>query len=120
MNHNNNGEYAMNFVSTIMTKLLSTIFAVMLFSYALEAQQPVTSGTQAQMNENLNNSYFKTLSDKEMTVAEMDDYLKAQMDSFGLPGLSIAIINDAKIIYHRTLGVTNVDTKEKVSEETLF
>ena len=42
------------------------------------------------------------------------------MDSMKLPGLSIAIINDAKIIYHRTFGVTNVDTKEKVSEETLF
>lgn len=63
---------------------------------------------------------IKTLSGKEMTVAEMDEYLKAQMDSLELPGLSIAIINDAKIIYHRTLGVTNVDTKEKVSEETLF
>jgi CubicO group peptidase (beta-lactamase class C family) len=42
------------------------------------------------------------------------------MDSFGLPGLSIALINNAKIIYSRTLGVTNVDTKEKVTEETLF
>jgi CubicO group peptidase (beta-lactamase class C family) len=63
---------------------------------------------------------IRTLSGKEITMAEMDKYLKNQMDSIGLPGLSIAIINDKKIIYHRTLGVTNVDTKEKVSEETLF
>ena len=63
---------------------------------------------------------IKTLSGNEITTTEMDKYLKNQMDSLGLPGLSIAIINDAKIIYHRTLGVTNVDTKEKVSEETIF
>jgi CubicO group peptidase (beta-lactamase class C family) len=63
---------------------------------------------------------IKTLSGKEITVAEVDKFLKTQMDTIGLPGLSIAIINDAKIIYYRTLGVTNVDTKEKVSEETLF
>ena len=68
--------------------------------------------------ENVNK--IKTLSGKEITVAEMDKYLNVQMDSYRLPGLSLAIINDAKIIYHRTLGITNVDTKEKVSEETLF
>lgn len=60
------------------------------------------------------------VSGKEISVADMDKFLSAQMDSMGLPGLSIAIINDSKIIYYRTLGVTNVDTKEKVSEETLF
>lgn len=63
---------------------------------------------------------IKTLSGKEITVAEMDEFIKAQMDSLGIPGMSIAIINDAKIVYHRALGVTNIETKEKVTDETLF
>jgi CubicO group peptidase (beta-lactamase class C family) len=63
---------------------------------------------------------IKILSGKEITAAEMDEYLKTQMDSLGLPGISIAIIDDAEIVYHRVLGVTNVDTKEKVTDETLF
>jgi CubicO group peptidase (beta-lactamase class C family) len=63
---------------------------------------------------------IKTLSSKEITMAEMDEYLKSQMDSLGLPGLSIAVINDARIAYHSALGVVNVETKEKVTEETLF
>jgi CubicO group peptidase (beta-lactamase class C family) len=63
---------------------------------------------------------IKTLSGKETASAEMDEYLKAQMDSLGIPGMSIAIINDAEIVYHRAMGVTNVDTKEKVTDETLF
>ena len=61
-----------------------------------------------------------TLSGNEISIVEMDRYLKAQMDSLRIPGMSIAIINDAKIVYHRTLGVTNVDTKEKVTDETIF
>ena len=63
---------------------------------------------------------IKTLSGNEIKSADMDSFLRFQMDSLGMPGLSFAIINDAKIIYYRTLGVTNVDTKEKVSKETLF
>jgi CubicO group peptidase (beta-lactamase class C family) len=63
---------------------------------------------------------IKVVNGKEIYIAEIDKYLTTQMDSMGLPGLSIAIINDTNIIYYRTLGVTNVDTKEKVSEETLF
>jgi CubicO group peptidase (beta-lactamase class C family) len=67
-----------------------------------------------------NTEKIKTLSGREITVAEMDEYLKTQMDSLGIPGMSIAIINDAEIVYHRALGVTNVDTKEKVTDETIF
>jgi CubicO group peptidase (beta-lactamase class C family) len=63
---------------------------------------------------------IKTLSGREITAEVMDEYLKNQMDSLGLSGLSIAVINDAKVVYYRTFGVTNVDTKEKVTEETLF
>jgi CubicO group peptidase (beta-lactamase class C family) len=63
---------------------------------------------------------IKTLGGKEITVAEMDEFLEAHMDSLGIPGMSIAIINDAEIVYHRALGVTSVDTKEKVTDETLF
>lgn len=70
--------------------------------------------------EKRNAEKIKTLSGKEITAAEMDEYIKTQMDSLRIPGMSIALINDAKIIYHRALGVTNVETKEKVTDETLF
>src|SRR5664279_1592523 len=63
---------------------------------------------------------IETVNGSYISFSEMDKFLHSQMDSLGLPGLSIAIINDSKIIYNRTFGVTNIDTKEKVSEETLF
>jgi CubicO group peptidase (beta-lactamase class C family) len=55
-----------------------------------------------------------------VSVSDLDAFVISQMDSLGIPGMSIAIVNDAKTVYHRALGVTNVDTKEKVTDESLF
>jgi CubicO group peptidase (beta-lactamase class C family) len=63
---------------------------------------------------------INTVEGKVISARTMDQFLKTEMDSLGLPGLSIAVINNAKIIYHRNFGVTNVKTKDKVSKETLF
>lgn len=35
------------------------------------------------------------------------------MDSLKLPALSIAFINDGKIVYHRALGVTDINLPRK-------
>ncbi|OJJ20635.1 hypothetical protein BKI52_18285 [marine bacterium AO1-C] len=50
----------------------------------------------------------------------MDDFIKKTMKSVGMPGLSIAIINDKQVAYHRTFGVTNINTKVAVNQETMF
>jgi CubicO group peptidase (beta-lactamase class C family) len=76
--------------------------------------------TAAFASDQENSKKIKTPSGREITVAEMDEFIEAQMDSLGIPGMSLAIINDAEIAYHRALGVTNVDAKEKVTDETLF
>ena len=63
---------------------------------------------------------LRTASGSAITIVEMDGFLKTYMDSFGLPGLSIAIINDSKLVYHRTPGVVNMETKHEVTDKTLF
>ena len=42
------------------------------------------------------------------------------MDSLALPGLSIVVINDNKIVYHKALGVANVDTKERINDNSIY
>lgn len=39
-----------------------------------------------------------------ISATAMDDFLRKQMDSLQLPGLSIAFINKGKIVYHRAFG----------------
>lgn len=47
-------------------------------------------------------------------------FMKAYMDFYQVPGASLALLKDGKIIYHNVYGVTNMDTQEKVNSETLF
>lgn len=52
--------------------------------------------------------------------AVMDGFLRKQMDSLQLPGLSIAFIAKGKIVYHRALGVTDINTKKPIDEQSIF
>ena len=55
-----------------------------------------------------------------ISARELDSYLKEQMEVLKIPGLSIAIINDSRIVYHRTFGFANIQTGEKVNNQTIF
>lgn len=63
---------------------------------------------------------FRAENGKYISFSKMDAFLRSQMDSIGMPGLSFALINDGQIVYRRTLGVTNVETKQRVSYGTVF
>jgi len=47
-------------------------------------------------------------------------FLKTRMDSLNIPGLSIAIINDSKVVYHQTFGYANLKEKKPVTNKTIF
>ncbi|GAO43038.1 serine hydrolase domain-containing protein [Flavihumibacter petaseus] len=61
-----------------------------------------------------------TLSEKKITAAAIDGFIKAAMDSLQMPGLSVTIINDGKIVYNRSMGFTNIDKGTKTDETTIF
>jgi CubicO group peptidase (beta-lactamase class C family) len=67
-----------------------------------------------------NEKNITCLNGKQISFAAIDSYLTIQMDSLRIPGLSIAIINEGRIAYYRTLGVSNFSTKERLTAETLF
>ena len=63
---------------------------------------------------------FRLENEKYISFSKMDAFLKSEMDSIGIPGLSFALINDGQIIFHRALGVTNVENNQRISNETIF
>ncbi|MEM8488379.1 MAG: serine hydrolase domain-containing protein, partial [Bacteroidota bacterium] len=63
---------------------------------------------------------IRALNDAGISASAMDAFIEAQMDAVGMPGLSIAIINDAKIVYHRTFGYKNAQEQTPVDENTTF
>ena len=50
----------------------------------------------------------------------LDEYVNKQMAYYKIPGASIAIIKNGKLIYHQIYGVSNIETGLPVTAETLF
>lgn len=80
---------------------ISAIILLTLFAFKTEAQ-------------------LKTLSGAHISTEKLDQFLAKQMDSLGIPGLSFALINNGKVVYHRAIGVSNMETKEKVNDQSIF
>ena len=87
------------------------VICFLFLSFQAEAQNSARADTEAK---------FRLENGKHFSFSGMDTFLKSQMDSIGIPGLSFALINDEQIVYHRTFGVTNVETSQPVSNETIF
>lgn len=68
----------------------------------------------------LDENTIHALNGEPIKPGELDEFLKHQMDSLQIPGLSIAVINDAEVVYSKTFGVVKNDSIEKVSGTTLF
>ena len=55
-----------------------------------------------------------------VSTDSITDFIKSQMDSLNIPGLSIAVINDSKVVYHQTFGFANIKKKVPVTDKTIF
>lgn len=96
-----------------MKKLTVIIFIVFA---ALEMVPQIESINTIDETEQL----IRSLDGKMIKPYDLDVFLKQQMDSLDIPGLSFAYVNDDKIVYSKNLGVTNTETKELVTAKTLF
>lgn len=55
-----------------------------------------------------------------ISIDTLDNYLKSRMRKLNIPGLAIALINEGKVVYHRTMGYANVEDKLSVTDKTIF
>jgi CubicO group peptidase (beta-lactamase class C family) len=54
------------------------------------------------------------------TAGQIDHFIETYCDYYGIPGVSLALIKDGQLLYHKTYGVSNTMTGEKVNDNTLF
>ena len=62
----------------------------------------------------------RTASGRVLSAAEVDRFVERQVDALGVPGLSLAVVNDGEVVYHRALGVKDVETGAPVTDATIF
>jgi CubicO group peptidase (beta-lactamase class C family) len=65
-------------------------------------------------------NFIRSFDGQRIETSKMDAFIKHQMDSLSMPGLSIAFLKDDQLVYHKALGVKNNETLEKVSDSTIF
>jgi CubicO group peptidase (beta-lactamase class C family) len=53
-------------------------------------------------------------------TTQIDQFIETYQKYYNIPGVSFALIKDGKLVYHKTYGVRNTITGEKVEEQTLF
>ena len=57
---------------------------------------------------------------KAFSQVELDSFFTALMDSLNMPGLSVAIINNATVVYHTSMGEKSMETHTPVGPDTYF
>jgi CubicO group peptidase (beta-lactamase class C family) len=92
----------------IKSKNLKLVFAALMTGLFIQCQG---QGRTAPLQKSIN---------KTQLVARLDKRVPQLLDSANIPGLSIAVISEGKVIYSGAYGVKNAETKEKVDVNTVF
>lgn len=50
----------------------------------------------------------------------LDSFIKASQDSLNIPAVSLALIKDGNIVYHKNYGIADSQTKQPVTSESVF
>jgi len=56
----------------------------------------------------------------EVPKDSLDSLLESKIKELNIPGLSIAVINKGKVVYHNTFGYANLEKKIPVTDKTIF
>jgi CubicO group peptidase (beta-lactamase class C family) len=67
----------------------------------------------------LSSSIFSSKA-QTITSAEIDVLVERTLKTFDVPGISVAVIKDDKVIHAKGYGVRSLKTQQKVDENTLF
>ncbi|MBF8456764.1 serine hydrolase [Kaistella sp. G5-32] len=55
----------------------------------------------------------------QMEEKKLDDLIQNTLKTFDVPGISVGIVKDGKVIYSKGFGVSSLTTNEKMTDETL-
>ncbi len=63
---------------------------------------------------------IKASDGRKLQVKRLESRVDFLMDSLNIPGVSMAVLNDRKIVYHHVYGVSNIDKMNPLNEQSIF
>lgn len=70
--------------------------------------------------QNIKKISIKNFNDIDVSTDSIDSFLRLKIKEQNIPGVSIAIINDSKVVYNQTFGYANKEKKLPVTNKTIF
>ena len=61
-----------------------------------------------------------TVNDRKIRTDSLDNEVNTMLQATGVPGMSLAIFNDKKVLYFKTYGYRELDKKAKIDKKTVF
>jgi CubicO group peptidase (beta-lactamase class C family) len=61
-----------------------------------------------------------TVNGQPITSKEIDVLVERTLKAFDVPGIAVAVVKDGKVIHAKGYGISSLNTKKKVDENTLF
>ena len=102
-----------------MEKLTSVAWLFLLFACWMWSGYRADAQDQPQPPRQSPGSLREALSRKNLP-SQLERIIPQLMKEGDVPGLSIALIRDAKVVWHKGFGVKNDNTKEPVGDSTVF
>lgn len=78
------------------------------------------SAVQAQVQENSAQLSAPTISDLEQRLYQVDQMVLGRMSSLNIPGYTLAIIKNGKVVFQKPYGFADLASKQPVTNETVF
>ncbi len=99
-------------------KLINKIFLVAGVCFSLSFSTAIVSA-QDKLSNKLTSRPKTDVKSKEL-IAQLEKGIPQLMKDGEIPGLSIAVIRDAKVVWQHSFGVANSATNQPVSDDTIF
>ena len=65
-------------------------------------------------------SQIRTLNGTQLTAIDFEKKINLAMDSLQVQGMSIAVINNGNVVFNKGFGLSNIDSKKRVTRSTFF
>ena len=65
-------------------------------------------------------SAILNLNNQKITIDSINEFVESKMAEMQIPGVSIAIINDANVVYHDIKGFADKEVSKPVTSQTIF
>jgi len=106
-------------IYNIKKRTVMIVFTRMIFPFVLSGLTYLIS-SQVHAQDLSQTKIIKNLVGEEISTDSIKAFLTSQMSVSNVPGMSLAIINDGKVVYHLVKGYADVENQKKVTNKTIF